>query len=250
MAKQSEVLGADEFRDRTRKEYEDRRAEGKLRHARTTCVNLDAKADIKVTVGRRTETETHFLTCLLQFNRLWLDPGDLDSFPPGLSQALEEFYSSSSSAIPVAGSPGTIKPGPQVPDAGAAARLKAQMQADALRPLDAGSVGDEGDEEDERRIRMGSGVDLGREDHDGTVAVWPEETLLQVGDYLRLNVSGTLRSPLQILPCLVTPFPCPSDCCVVNTRTTRAAPVHPDESFYPKLTSLIKPRRHNDWSRC
>lgn len=51
MVKQSEALSADEFRDRARKEYEDRRAEGKLRHARATCVNLDTKADVKV--GRK-----------------------------------------------------------------------------------------------------------------------------------------------------------------------------------------------------
>ena len=51
MAKQSENLSTDEFRDRARREYEDRRAEGRLRHARTTCVNLDAKADIKVRMG-------------------------------------------------------------------------------------------------------------------------------------------------------------------------------------------------------
>lgn len=52
-AKQSEVLTADEFRNRARKEYEDRRAEGKLRHAMTTCVSLDTKADIKVCVKYR-----------------------------------------------------------------------------------------------------------------------------------------------------------------------------------------------------
>lgn len=48
MAKQSETLSAGEFRDRARKEYEDRRAEGKLRHARATCVNLDAKGGVEV----------------------------------------------------------------------------------------------------------------------------------------------------------------------------------------------------------
>ena len=48
MAKRSEVLSAEEFRDRARREYEDRRAEGKLGHARTTCVNLDTKADVTV----------------------------------------------------------------------------------------------------------------------------------------------------------------------------------------------------------
>jgi hypothetical protein len=48
ISKQSEVFSADEFRDRARKEYEDQRAEGMLRNARTTCVNLDMEANVKV----------------------------------------------------------------------------------------------------------------------------------------------------------------------------------------------------------
>ena len=56
VAKQSESLTADEFRNRARKEYEDRRAEGKLRHARATCVSLDTDAKIKVCVERPVDT--------------------------------------------------------------------------------------------------------------------------------------------------------------------------------------------------
>ncbi|KAF9649634.1 hypothetical protein BDM02DRAFT_3094437 [Thelephora ganbajun] len=169
MAKQSEVLSADEFRDRARKEYEDRRAEGKLSHARTTCVNLDAKADVK-------------------FNRFWVDPTIPESFPLGLLEALEELLASSSSVFPDPG-----------PDGGMATRLKAQMQTDALRPLDPGPIGNDEDGDDERPLRMRTGVDSDRKEPAETTAVWPEETLLQVSDYLRLSASQRLEQVLDYL---------------------------------------------------
>lgn len=107
-------------------------------------------------------------------------------------EGLEELWSASSgdpdhSALKVSesGQGGT--------DAGAIARLKAQMQAEALRPLNTSSVGNE--EDDERPLRMGTDVDPGGKDHDESVAVWPEEILLQVGDYLRLSVSRVLHFP-------------------------------------------------------
>ena len=120
-----------------------------------------------------------------KFNRFWLDAGDPESFPPGLLEALEELWSSSSSAGPNPDSLST--------DPGAAARLKAQIQADALRPLNISSVENE-EEGGERPLRMGTGADSDRNGSDDTVAVplWPEETLLQVGDYLRLSVSLSL----------------------------------------------------------
>ncbi|KAF9779482.1 hypothetical protein BJ322DRAFT_1101710 [Thelephora terrestris] len=161
IARQSEALSADEFRDRARKEYEDRRAEGKLRHARATCVNLDTKADIK-------------------FNRFWVDPENPESFPPGLLESLEELWSSSSLLVPASGSSGTTKSGQGGPDAGAADRLKAKMQADALQPLNAGPVGGE---DDERPLRMGTGVDPEGKDHAETVAA--PQRLEQVLEYLR-----------------------------------------------------------------
>lgn len=87
---------------------------------------------------------------------------------------------------------GVVEPGQGGTDLGTTARLKAQMQADALRPLSTSSVGgEEGD--DERPLRMGTCVDSDGQDHDEAIAVWPEETLLQVGGYLRLSVSRILR---------------------------------------------------------
>ena len=81
------------------------------------------------------------------------------------------------------------------PDTGAIARLKAQMQADALLPLNSGSVGSGEDEDGECPLRMGTGVDSSQEDLAEAIAVWPEETLLQISDYLWLSVSLSLRFP-------------------------------------------------------
>jgi len=180
IAKQSEALSADEFRDRARKEYEDRRAEGKLRHARATCVDLDAKADVK-------------------FNRFWLDPENRESFPQGLWESLEELWLCSSSLlVPGPGSLGTGKAGQSGPDAGTAVRLKVQIQADALQPLNTGSVENE-DDEGERPLRMGTGADTERNDDAESVVVWPEETLHQVSDYLRLGAPQRLEQVLDYL---------------------------------------------------
>ena len=200
VAKQSETLTADEFRTRARKEYEDRRAEGRLRHARTTCVSLDTKADVKVrvktSVERESCSEDAFLP-FIQFNRFWLDADNLESFPPGLLEALEELWTSSPSGDQDPGPLRVVKSGQGGADAGTAARLKAQMQADGLRPLDAGSIGNE--EDDERRLRMGAEAVPDGKDHDEAVAVWPEETLIQAGDYLRLSVSRILSPQLSVL---------------------------------------------------
>lgn len=155
--------------------------------------------------GRPIKRRNHFLRIpvphltfpSIQFNRFWLDPTNPESFPTGLLEALEELLSSSSSAVPDPGVSDTTKSGQRGgPDAGTTARLKAQMQADALRPLNPGSVGSDEDEDGERPLRMGTAVDPDRIDPVEAITVWPEETLLQVGDYLRLNVSRFLRFPL------------------------------------------------------
>jgi hypothetical protein len=205
LAKRTEALSADDFRDRARKEYEDRRAEGRLRHVVATCVNLDTKTDVEVCMDARLRGEIlscgspfpHLTFPSIQFNRFWLDPTNPESFPTGLLEALEELLSSSSSAVPDPGVSDTTKSGRWGgPDPGTTARLKAQMQADALRPLNPGSVGSDEDEDGERPLRMGTAVDPDRIDPVEAITVWPEETLLQVGDYLRLSVSRFLRFPL------------------------------------------------------
>ena len=133
---------------------------------------------------------TYLTSPPLQFNRFWLDPENPESFPPGLLEALEELLSSSSSGAPGPGSSDVTRPGQgEGLETGTSARLKAQMQADALRPLKSGSIGNGEDEDGECLLRMGTGADSDREDPVETIAVWPEETLHAVGDYLRLRVS-------------------------------------------------------------
>jgi len=83
------------------------------------------------------------------------------------------------------------------------------MQADALRPLTSGSVGGGEGEDGERPLRMGTGVSSDREDPAEAIPVWPEETLLQVGDYLWLSVSLSFRFPSPTID-------------VVSNRRTRA----------------------------
>ena len=72
------------------------------------------------------------------------------------------------------------------------------MQADALRTLHSVSIGSDEDDDDEGPLRMGTGADSDQKDPSETFAVWPEETLLQVGNYLRLSVSCFLCFPLSV----------------------------------------------------
>jgi len=143
-----------------------------------------------------------------QFNRFWLDPENPESFPPGLLEALEQSLSTSPSGVPDPGpSDITISGWGVEPDAGTAARLKTQMQADALQPLNTGSVGSDEGEDGDHPLRMGTGVHADRGDPAESVAVWPEETLLQVGDYLRLGVSRFPLSPRRPPTIRTHPFP-------------------------------------------
>ncbi|KAJ3988104.1 hypothetical protein F5890DRAFT_1583607 [Lentinula detonsa] len=69
MAKMAEESAKEDFRDRSRREYEERRAENTLGPAQRTCATLDEK-------------------CGIPFNVLWLNPGNTDTFPPGLIETL------------------------------------------------------------------------------------------------------------------------------------------------------------------
>ncbi|KAJ7179295.1 hypothetical protein C8R46DRAFT_941848 [Mycena filopes] len=111
MAKMADDTDHRDFRDRAKQEYEERRAEGRLAPAQRTCASLDEKA------GK-------------SFNVLWLNPRDLDSFPPGLMDAL---------------TPLEIRPPPSTRERdrdrdqsiSIEARLRRQMAADTLQPLSA-----------------------------------------------------------------------------------------------------------------
>jgi len=129
----------------------------------------------------------------IQFNQLWLDPTIPESFPPGLLEALEELLPSLPSGVPDPGSPDISKSGKGAgTDSGTAARLKAQMQADALKPLYSVPAGNGEDDDDDRPLRMGTGIDSDQKDPGEIVAVWPEETLVRVSNYLQLSVSRFL----------------------------------------------------------
>jgi len=116
MAKLAEASKHDTYRDRTKEDYEERRADGRLRPAQSTCINLDEKDGVK-------------------FNVLWLNPQEPDAFPAGLLDALKEH--------------------PLMPtlhlyehrvrsrfgeSASISSRLKTQMKADALHALSDGEV--------------------------------------------------------------------------------------------------------------
>jgi len=66
------------------------------------------------------------------------------------------------------------------------------MQADALNSLHSVSAGSGEDDDDESPLQMGTGIDSDQKDPSETVAVWPEEILVRVGNYLRLSVSRFL----------------------------------------------------------
>ncbi|EEB89775.1 hypothetical protein MPER_12095 [Moniliophthora perniciosa FA553] len=102
MAKMEEESAKDDFRNRTRREYEERRAEGRLGPAQRTCMTLDEKA------GKT-------------FSVLWLNPGNTDSFPSGLLHALAARTTLEMPSSSVRHPTDSIE-----------ARLRREMEADAL----------------------------------------------------------------------------------------------------------------------
>ncbi|KAG5341831.1 hypothetical protein C0989_007656 [Termitomyces sp. Mn162] len=103
MAEEAEVISHRNFRNRARREYEEKRAEGRLVPAQRTCVTLDEKA------GKT-------------FHVLWLNPNNPDSFPEGLVDALAL---RGATGLPHDYHGEAIQ-----------VRLRKQMEADALHPLD------------------------------------------------------------------------------------------------------------------
>jgi len=99
-ARVAEETEKESFRDRTRREYEQRRAEARLAPAQQTCAVLDERA------GK-------------EFNVFWLNPTNTESFPPGLMDAL---------VVSVAPS--------WLGESSMRERLRMQMQAEMLVPLD------------------------------------------------------------------------------------------------------------------
>ncbi|KAF9483997.1 hypothetical protein BDN70DRAFT_873137 [Pholiota conissans] len=103
MAKMAKDMDHRDFRDRARDEYKNRQAEGRLVPAQSTCMTLDEQ------MGK-------------SFSVLWLNPNNLDTFPPGLLEALT-LHSNNLAVIPE-------RQGDSIQS-----RLRKQMQADALQPI-------------------------------------------------------------------------------------------------------------------
>ncbi|KAI0334765.1 hypothetical protein GY45DRAFT_1431268 [Cubamyces sp. BRFM 1775] len=153
MAKMAEEREHVSFRDRARAEYEERRAVGRLAPAQRTCATLDEKAGI-------------------QFNVLWLNPEHPETFPEGLLDALDDPALVASIQR-------------QRADHSIEGRLRAKMQADALRPLKS-SLDD---------------VDAAAEDEKAEARSSPysEEELEEALQFLRLNPRDRLTLVLDYL---------------------------------------------------
>lgn len=152
MAKMAEAAGHESFRDRARREYEERRAEGRLSPARQTCLTLDEKAGIT-------------------FNVLCLDSNDPESIPTGLMDTLSTHTLHVSPLRPASG------------DASHAARLRAQMAADALLPV---TSLDEGEDADDSKTPT-------------TVEHFPQEVIEEAIYFLRLGPRDRLKLLLDYL---------------------------------------------------
>lgn len=152
MAKMAEAASHESFRDRARREYEERRAEGRLSSARQTCITLDEKADIT-------------------FNVLCLDPNNPDSIPKGLVDALSTH---TIHVLPLPSASG---------DASHAARLRAQMAADALLPV---TSLDEDEDADDSETPT-------------TVEQFPQEVIEEAVYFLRLGPRDRLKLLLDYL---------------------------------------------------
>lgn len=91
MAKIADDSDKQDFRTRSRVEYEEKRDEGRFSSARKSCSTLDEKAGVKVsrhcsgTVGHK--GINHY--GVSQFNVLTFDPNQPWKFPPGLQQKLD-----------------------------------------------------------------------------------------------------------------------------------------------------------------
>ncbi|KAI9001197.1 hypothetical protein BD414DRAFT_406178 [Trametes punicea] len=144
MAKLAEERDHASFRDRASQEYEERRAINRLAPAQRTCATLDEKAGI-------------------QFNVLWLNPEHPETFPEGLLDALDDPALVASIQR-------------QRPDHSLEGRLRAKMQADALRPLKSSleDVDPDADADEKAEARQSS--------------PYSEEELEEALQFLRLNV--------------------------------------------------------------
>jgi len=103
MAKMAEETDHRDFRERARDDYNNRRAEGRLTPAQLTCATLDEQIE-------------------KSFNVLWLNPNNPNTFPRGL---LDTLYNTGNLTAIVNKTEESVQ-----------SRLRKQMQADSLQPID------------------------------------------------------------------------------------------------------------------
>ncbi|THV03276.1 hypothetical protein K435DRAFT_817274 [Dendrothele bispora CBS 962.96] len=163
MAKMAEETSKEDFRDRTRREYQERRAEGRLGPAQRTCQNLDEDAGKK-------------------FNVLWLNPGNPETLPPGLIDALSLHTTLDFSSLNH-GYRGDREDKDVV-----ATRLRQQIKSDALQSLD--------DDDDE--LQYDDDND-GKQNKDTAIESFSDEMLEEVTQFLRLQAQDRLSLVLSYL---------------------------------------------------
>jgi hypothetical protein len=150
MTKMAEVMDHRDFRERTRDDYNNRRAEGRLgvypksfhfyalnfvydgnlgicalAPAQLTCATLDEQMGKSVSLFFYSLIVLHCQNSLLdceKFNVLWLNPYNPNTFPRGLLDAL---YNSDKLTTIVNDTGESVQ-----------SRLRKQMQADSLQPID------------------------------------------------------------------------------------------------------------------
>ncbi|KAF8608198.1 hypothetical protein BDV93DRAFT_434600 [Ceratobasidium sp. AG-I] len=155
------------YRTQARGEYEEKRDEGRLRAALRTRATLDDANGI-------------------QFNVLQLNPTDPSSVPLALYDLLTR------TSLDAFEDPALVsKPG--YPDRAIAARLKEQMKADSLRPLD------EALEEDERLAGLQPETSTKSTVVAGNQPDFDEETVEAAREYLQKSVPERLDTLLEYL---------------------------------------------------
>ncbi|KAH7920272.1 hypothetical protein BV22DRAFT_1040030 [Leucogyrophana mollusca] len=166
MAKMAEDAASHEtFRDRARREYEERRAEGRLGPAQRTCQTLDEKAGIL-------------------FNVLCLNPADPEAIPQGLIDALADY--AQAHGAPSSGAESS-RPHPHRDPQAEATRLRNQMRADALLPVNSSLDGD--DDDDEGVVGDTTDESLKPREHEQ----FSPETVEEAAYFLRLGPRDRLR---------------------------------------------------------
>ncbi|KAI9510416.1 hypothetical protein F5148DRAFT_578661 [Russula earlei] len=169
VARAAEESDKETFRDRSRREFEQRRAEARLGPAQRTCATLDERA------GK-------------EFNVLWFDPTNPDAFPAGLAHAVLLEETAASAAADDEDDEDDEGDGVRDRAWGSGSerltsteeRLRAQMRADALGPLD----------DDEEILPKDAGC--------GGPSL-PPATIKEAAGFFRLNAVERLDRVLQYL---------------------------------------------------